>query len=54
MLLVFTLRKIYNGKKQAEQEKQNIHTAGRKGTPGSGMEVSPVFKEIKELKSDVG
>ena len=56
-LLMFTLMKIYNEEEQAEQGKiQNVQFEGKWGAerekgegPGSGMELSPVFKDINRF-----
>ena len=54
---MFTLMKIYNEEEQAEQGKiQNVQFEGKWGAerekgegPGSGMELSPVFKDINRF-----
>ena len=52
-LLALTLIKIYNEKEQAEQgETQNMYRL-KKGTPGIGIELNPVFKEINRLNGVV-
>jgi hypothetical protein len=42
---VFTLIKIYDEKEDAEQGKVEMCNLRRKQPPGSGMDLSPVFKE---------
>ena len=51
---MFTVKKIYNEKKQAEQgKKYKIRSSRRKGAPGDRMKLNPVFKEINRLKESL-
>ena len=52
-LLLVTLTQIYNKKEQGELEKYKMYNLRRKGAPGSGMELSPVFKEINISRNGI-
>lgn len=45
--------RIYSEKERAEQGKCKMHRLRRKGTPGSGVELSPEFKEINRLRNGI-
>jgi hypothetical protein len=49
-LIMFTLTKIYNEKKQVEQGKIQNFQFKEKCPPGSVIELNTVFKEINRLK----
>lgn len=52
-LSVLILMRIYNKKESTEQKKLKMYNQRRKGAPGSGMQRSPVFKEINRPKKSL-
>jgi hypothetical protein len=52
-LLVVTLLRIYDEKKEAGQEKNIMYSLQRTGAQGSIMELSPVLKKIFRLKKNL-
>ena len=40
-------------KSKMSKEKYKIYNLGRKGTPESGMELNPVFKDINRLRNEI-
>ena len=52
-LLVVTVTKVYNEKKQAQQGQLHNVKFKEKGVPRCRMILSPVFKEINRLRNEV-